>query len=95
MIVSVLLQRQFDIFIVAPAIYVNVEAGTALHTLFISDFNTVHLNDSTLRLGGNLVGHIEIERLDLSVLQAHLKVQGIPAFRTRCIKVVGIIRYAE
>lgn len=74
------LKREFDIFVLAPIFHVHLEAGTAFRSVLVGNLDTAHYDDPSLRLYGDLIGHVEIERLDFPVLQAHFKVQPITAF---------------
>lgn len=91
------LKGQFDIFVLSPVPHAHIESGTSFRTVLVGNLDAAHHDDASLRLCGNLIGHVEIERRQVfPVLQAYFKLQGIFAFGSPCsVVLVRIVRYAE
>ena len=90
-----LLEREFDVFVLTPIFYRHIESGTAFRTFLVGNLDTAHHNNPSLRLYGDLIGHVEIERLEFPDLQAHFKIQPVTAFGTCRVVFVRVVRYAE
>lgn len=88
-------KREFYVLVISPVFHVHVEARAAFRTLFIGYLDALHHDDTSLRLRRHLVGHVEIERLDFSVLQAYFQIQPVLAFGPCPVVFVREIRYSE
>ena len=91
-----LAQGQLDVFVFAPPVYGDVEAGAAGLAFLVGDFNVLNYYHSAFGLCGHLVGYVEVERFHLPVIEPYLEVEGVGACGGAClVELVGVVGHAE